>query len=88
MTDQDFEVIDYYKYKLQAPFCGYLRRDVTHLEDSLQRVQVAALTLHNGAENETSDNLRKIFPRRLWAVITAKHASTKCGIKSSCVKEH
>ena len=34
-------------------------RDVTHLEDPLERVQVAALTLHNGAEDETSDNLKE-----------------------------
>lgn len=37
----------------------YLSKDVTHLEDSVERVQVAALTLHNGAQDETSDHLKE-----------------------------
>lgn len=32
--------------------------NVTHLEDPLEGVQVADLTLHNGAQDETSHNLK------------------------------
>lgn len=32
---------------------------MSHLKDSFERVQVAALTLHNGSEDETSDNLNE-----------------------------
>lgn len=35
-------------------------RDVTaHLQDSPERLQVAALTLNDGAEDMASDNLRR-----------------------------
>ncbi len=34
------------------------RHAATHLQDPLERVQVAALTLHDGAEDKTSDHLK------------------------------
>ena len=36
-----------------------MKRHEAHLQDSLERVQVAALTLHNGAKDEASDNLKQ-----------------------------
>lgn len=52
---------------------------MTHLEDSLERVQVAALTLHDGAEDETSDNLKEAM-RNYLGVISIYHIAS-CKLK-------
>ena len=61
---------------------GILKPLESYLEDPLQRVHVAALALHNGAEDVPPDHLVR---QRAWSVSTRANgakgaqASTGCG---------